>query len=118
MSVLDPKSARARLLALVVLETGQSTWGLARQIKEQRPGRATPNLPRREPTRAPGYIRTSRLRASYALAWLRRSGMVERSKGEVFVDGPPPGWEATEHGRAVLRSMLAEVHEPAEAEAT
>jgi len=112
VSVLDPKSCRARLLALVVLETGQSTWGLARQIKEQRPGRATPNLPRREPTRAPGYIRTSRLRASYALAWLRRAGMVRDHDAEVG------GWEATEHGRVVLRSMLAEVHEPAEAEAT
>ena len=114
MSVLDPKSARARLLALVVLETGQSTWGLARQIKEQRPGRATPNLPRREPTRAPGYIRTIRLRASYALAWLRRTGMARRVEDALEVGG----WEATEHGRVVLRSMLAEVHEPAEAEAT
>lgn len=95
VSVLDPKSARARLLGFVVRAGHRSTYALAPELAEHR--------------RAIG--RTARMRASYALSWLRRAGMIQRTQRS---DGRRGAWEPTEYGRAVLRSMLDAVPEPAE----
>ena len=99
MSVLDPKSARARLLRFVVMAAQSrsllSTERLAAHLDTVAPPVPSPRL------RSTG---AHRIRASYALAWLRRSGMVRRGE-EALVSG---GWEPTEYGRAVLRAMKAE----------
>ena len=108
MSVLDPKSARARLLGFVAMDRAFGSPGPCELA-----GRLNSVLPF-EPTNRLRNSRAHRIRTSYALAWLRRTGMARRVEDALEVGG----WEATEHGRAVLRSMLAEVHEPAEAEAT
>ena len=105
--ILDPGSFRARVLALVILEPLQTTNVLAARLRDV-PG----SNPRRVFVLALRTIRASRLRASYALAWLRRASMVRRV--EAFTDSTTGGalrvgWEATALGRAVLRSMLAEV---------
>jgi len=107
VSVLDPASARFLLLGFVV--TADQAFGPPGPCELA--GRLNSVMPL-GPSHLLRSVRAHRIRTSYALAWLRRAGMVRERKPEVG------GWEATEHGRVVLRSMLAEVHEPAEAEAT
>ena len=99
MSVLDPTSARAMLLGFVVTADQSigppSNCELEAQLARQAP--TSPAWPW-----ASTDPRSRRIRVAYALAWLRRSGMVR------CVDPYRRAWEPTEYGRAVLRSMLAE----------